>query len=487
MYKRLPLFENFSLSVVNNLDVVSNILYVGNHGKMLGIGSSRIVYDLKNGTVLKLAKNDTGLVQNLTEFRISSNKKYSEILATVIKCAPDGKWLIQKKTNKIDETTFHIFANTDPTNFFKWLRYGKKYFLQDYTIGNAMLVKELIIEYDLYPPDIANISSWGILNGEILLSDYGLTLETAKKMYKSLYMKYELKKMVSLMEGKQVGLLYHFTSIDAMLHIVANNELGKNDDKYEKISATRNKNFYKSTKIIPTECCIILDGDKISNKYKISPTDYNYNKGFGLKPTKNFEDQYEELIHGQIKPLSKYTKRIFIFDIDFDAVYGEEDTMQYLSNVMNVDSDDISYKDIIDFIESKGFKVIVGRSIDALESISEMSKIFKNKMTVDSYLDIKNFWRKTIGEENQDNRSMKKDLFRKKGKMETIRIDNIIPNQDYLNSDKVEEFRKNPPNSLPMGVAMPYGVILYDGHHRTATKILNKEKYIDMLILYNND
>ena len=39
--------------------------------KFIGIGSGRIVYDLENGYVVKIAKNNRGIAQNKTEYEIS--------------------------------------------------------------------------------------------------------------------------------------------------------------------------------------------------------------------------------------------------------------------------------------------------------------------------------------------------------------------------------------------------------------------------------
>jgi len=39
--------------------------------KFIGIGSGRIVYDLENGYVVKVANNNKGIAQNKTEYKIS--------------------------------------------------------------------------------------------------------------------------------------------------------------------------------------------------------------------------------------------------------------------------------------------------------------------------------------------------------------------------------------------------------------------------------
>ena len=75
-----------------------------------------------------------------------------------------------------------------------------------------------------------------------------------------------------LKEAKQVGTVYHYTTILSLLKILDDDVLGdKSLGKYSRVSLTRDKNFQKRTKIIPAECRITINGDKLSNRYKIQP------------------------------------------------------------------------------------------------------------------------------------------------------------------------------------------------------------------------
>ena len=85
----------------------------------------------------------------------------------------------------------------------------------------------------------------------------------------------------NLGEGKQVGLLYHYTSTNGLKGILQSNRINASEENYlgnelYYISFTRNKNFYKkgSKFGVSTEYRITLDGDKLSNKYKIRPFAY---------------------------------------------------------------------------------------------------------------------------------------------------------------------------------------------------------------------
>ena len=112
-----------------------------------------------------------------------------------------------------------------------------------------------------------------------------------------------------------------------------------------------------------------------------------------------------------------------------------------------------------------------------------LSSIFKQKMTSDSYLDMKDFWRAELGYDDEDNVNLKINSFGK-AKTLSVNVDKIVPNQDYLNSDTINLYSKNKKNEIPTGVQFKNGkVIIFDGHHRIASQIINGDKSINMKIL----
>lgn len=111
----------------------------------------------------------------------------------------------------------------------------------------------------------------------------------------------------------------------------------------------------------------------------------------------------------------------------------------------------------------------------------DLSAIFKKKQTTDSYLDMRDFFRKRLGERDEENLEKRKGLF-DKAKETTVSVNNIIPNQDYLNKDVISKYQKS--QSKPaLGVMFGKDVVLFDGHHRVAADILNGATEIKMLIL----
>lgn len=112
-----------------------------------------------------------------------------------------------------------------------------------------------------------------------------------------------------IQEGKQVGILYHYTSLGAANSILLHGfmEGGKSsisgyhnsirgDNKFS-LSFTRNKNFHKQNRMIgdDVECRFVIDGDALSNRYKIQPiTNVDISIMSFKKQSPDFE--YEEVI-----------------------------------------------------------------------------------------------------------------------------------------------------------------------------------------------
>ena len=72
-----------------------------------------------------------------------------------------------------------------------------------------------------------------------------------------------------LLEAKQVGLLYHATTLQSLIKILDTNTLKSSLESG--ISFTRNKNFtYNNNPFI-----LIFDGDKLSEHHKLQPFDYS--------------------------------------------------------------------------------------------------------------------------------------------------------------------------------------------------------------------
>ena len=120
-------------------------------------------------------------------------------------------------------------------------------------------------------------------------------------------------------EGKQVGKLYHFTKKSLLEKILSSNEM-KGSFMYEDengkdlygVSTTRNKNLFYDKNPIR----ITLDGDKLSNTYKIMPRDY-WNRQYNIPGEPQTIDEDEEVIltpKGYVDNIKNY-----ILSIDGDV------------------------------------------------------------------------------------------------------------------------------------------------------------------------
>jgi hypothetical protein len=123
-------------------------------------------------------------------------------------------------------------------------------------------------------------------------------------------------KLIDLLnEGKQVGLLYHWTDLMGSLNIISQNFLkGYLTDTFQKqpsVSFTRDKNFYKGKNKLATkpEICFVVDGDKLSNHYKIQP----------FQDPKIKKDEMEEKVLTKgIENFSQYVTKVIIIKNRFN-------------------------------------------------------------------------------------------------------------------------------------------------------------------------
>jgi len=144
----------------------------------IGAGSSRIVYDINDTLVLKLAKNKKGLAQNELEIDIGTTEYYFTGITKVIQYDENNTWLISEKASKISYSDFEKFFGIPLLHFFIYLKKGEDMGNVQNTLQTTSLgvIYDLVNDYDLAPGDIDRISSWGkTKNGLIKLVDYGFS------------------------------------------------------------------------------------------------------------------------------------------------------------------------------------------------------------------------------------------------------------------------------------------------------------------------
>ena len=136
--------------------------------RYIGGGSSREVFDLGNGYVIKIAKNKAGIAQNKAEYRISEYDG-DYIFARVIQEFNDCESIIMRKAKKVKNISrVYEYFGVD----------SKEEFNRCYEI------RRIKNEYNLVFGDLNRKSSWGIIDGNMVIIDYGFTHKVQKKYYK---------------------------------------------------------------------------------------------------------------------------------------------------------------------------------------------------------------------------------------------------------------------------------------------------------------
>lgn len=174
-------------------------------------------------------------------------------------------------------------------------------------------------------------------------------------------------------EAKNIGMLYHFTSLLSLYSIVRYDEMisqrsmeglvnyakitNLNQDYIHKyyISFTRNKNFTKpefSSNIDSVlSCRIDFDGNKLSNKYSIKPVSFYSNRGKTNKDSFEGSDESEEIIiiNSDVLPdVIRYIDNINICDSEYfynemlvvlEEEFNVDQTFNFIKNVIGVNSE----------------------------------------------------------------------------------------------------------------------------------------------------
>lgn len=168
--------------------------YAENNLKHLSSGSSRIVYQTSNKTIIKLAKNDKGVAQNKAEANPKMKSKY---LNEIINHADNYSWIETHYLKKISHKEFKKMTDLDFEEFGQCIRYGlrnvsgnidKKKPKEFEEISKSDIYKELHEignKFYLMPGDLAKISSWGSKDKHPVLIDAGLTKEVFEDFYES--------------------------------------------------------------------------------------------------------------------------------------------------------------------------------------------------------------------------------------------------------------------------------------------------------------
>ncbi len=135
--------------------------------KYLGEGSSRKVFDLNNGYVVKIAKNMAGVEQNRIEYIISEDNR-SNLLARVVQASNNYDFIIMRRARKVKDI-LDVWDYFNVTN--------KNEFL------DLPELKRLKTNYNLLLNDLNKKTSWGMIGRRPVIIDYGFTKRVKERYY----------------------------------------------------------------------------------------------------------------------------------------------------------------------------------------------------------------------------------------------------------------------------------------------------------------
>ena len=135
--------------------------------RYIGQGSSRKVFDMRNGYVVKIARNNAGIAQNNAEYKIY-NRDDSKIFAKVLGVSEDYRYLIMEKAKAIRD--YNIILEYFDVNYKGDLK-------------SVVIIVKIMNKHSLLWGDIKKKSSWGIIGDRLVMIDYGFTYNIKKQYY----------------------------------------------------------------------------------------------------------------------------------------------------------------------------------------------------------------------------------------------------------------------------------------------------------------
>ncbi len=190
--------EGFDLDEFLNIrSFAGQVRYANSKLTRIAQGSARIIFEIDDKTVLKLAKNEKGIAQNEVEESLSNDYMVPEdIIAKVLEADEKDRWLVMERAKKIGKVRFRqLMDGIDIEDFYDYIRMhtdnrpgirremdpGIEEKLNENEFAQDLI--EMIHNFDIEIGDFGRISSFGEIDGRLVITDYGLTKEVFKKHY----------------------------------------------------------------------------------------------------------------------------------------------------------------------------------------------------------------------------------------------------------------------------------------------------------------
>ena len=196
--------QSFDMETFKSLtSFQQRIKYCEEHLQRMASGSARIVFNIDNEKVLKLAKNKKGIAQNEVEINSSDDYLIDDILADVFDYDEENYlWLEMEYCKKLSKGRFKQITGLDFKIYTQILDYifyvevnpqlGMKHYItndpgvEHYVENNEFAEKMVDYLRNYQPPhgDLKRISSYGEnKDGDVVIIDYGLNDHVAKTYY----------------------------------------------------------------------------------------------------------------------------------------------------------------------------------------------------------------------------------------------------------------------------------------------------------------
>jgi len=176
-------------------------------------------------------------------------------------------------------------------------------------------------------------------------------------------------------ERKQVGTLYHYTDLKKAISIIKDGAF-KSGNRFKYISFTRDKNLHKRRDFKNSDGTtsgasfdvgnmgitvrFVVNGDKLSDKYKVRPFNYFQKKHGANNP---FYDEMEERVGDNTKKvvienIHKYVIRVDLNKkaIDLYDPMGNEENLEDM-NLNMLDSNMKNYVALLKEIQKRYYKI----------------------------------------------------------------------------------------------------------------------------------
>ncbi len=185
----------------------------------------------------------------------------------------------------------------------------------------------------------------------ILMRDYG-------KLNVNVYGLQESNQ--ALNERKQVGNLYHFTSYTSLIQIINSGFVltTKHKDIQPYVSFTRNKSMYSDS--ISTQARLTIDGNKLTDKYKLSPH-ADEKAGYGRSSVDESEERVSLLRYPKGVDVSKSLVEVTLRKINPNIDWDDPDSFQDSEDFVEPPSLE-DYNTLISLLKKKNipFKIVDG-------------------------------------------------------------------------------------------------------------------------------